>query len=144
VTDVTERKEAEEALRESEERFRAIFEGAAVGAALVDLQQGRVAESNPALGRMLGYGEEELRGMRSVNLAHPDDATDDGALVEELLAGERDSYQTEKRYARKDGSILWGRLAVSLTRYANGGPRFLVLMVEDITERKALERRLIQ
>lgn len=138
--DVTERRRAEEALRSSEARLRAITEGTAVGVALVDLSSGRLVRSNPALRAMLGYGEEELRGMRPDDLAHPDDLETGTTPHEGFLAGELDHYRTEKRYVRKDGRVLWGRLTASLVR--EGGVSFLVLVIEDATERKVLEERL--
>ena len=138
VQDVTERKRAEEAVAESERRFRAIFDGAAIGIALVDMG-GRIVASNPALQRMLGYEEQQLRGTPFPDITHPDDVEKDLALFRELAAGRRDHYQIEKRYYRRDGKLIWGRLTVSLVRGARGEPQFAVGMVEDITERKRFE-----
>ena len=139
LQDITRRKEAEAALRASEERFRTIFEGAAIGIALVDTA-GRPVQSNPALQRMLGYTEQELRRMAFVEFTHPADRALDWALFRELFAGKRDHYQMEKRYIRKDGRIIWGRLTVSRPR---GEERSYVIgMVEDITERKRAEEAL--
>ncbi len=140
LRDVTERRRAEEALKASEARLRAITEGTAVGVALVDLSSGRLVSSNPALRAMLGYGEEELRTMGPADLTHPNDLGTAETPYEGLLDGERDHYRTEKRYLRKDGRVLWVRLTASLVR--EGDARFLVLVVEDGTERKALEEQL--
>jgi diguanylate cyclase (GGDEF)-like protein/PAS domain S-box-containing protein len=139
--DVTERKEAERALRESEARFRAVFGRAAIGMALVNAE-GRLMESNPALQEMLGYGDEELRGMHFADLTHPEDVAADAASFEELVAGDLDRFRMEKRYIRKDGSLLWGGLTSSSVPGTGGGPWFMVGMVEDITERKEAERAL--
>ncbi len=123
------------ALRESESRFRAIFERAAIGIKLAD-RDGRVVGSNRALQEMLGYSAEELEGMSFAEFSHPDDAVTDRRLLEELVAGKRDHYLMEKRYRRKDGRLVWARLTVSLVRDAAGGPRFAIGMVEDVTARK--------
>ena len=127
-------------IREREEKFRTIFNGAAVGVAVVNLE-GRFMETNAALQEMLGYDETELRGMGFVEITHPDDVEPDTSLSKELAAGKRDYYEIEKRYIRKDGRLLWGRLKVSLVRGPGGEPGFFIGMVEDITERKRAERR---
>lgn len=137
--DITKRRRAEEALRESEARFRAIFERAGIGIVLVDTD-GRAVECNPALQRMLGYDEEGLRGRLLSDITHPDDATADMDLYRELVAGKRDHYQMEKRYIRRDGAVILGRLIVSLIRGAKGEARFAISMVEDITDRKRAEQ----
>ena len=139
--DVTDRKQVEEELRENRAKFRTVFERAAVGIALADTE-GRIEESNPALQEMLGYGGEELRGKTLAEISHPEDAAVDAELYAELVAGRRDHYQIEKRYVRKDGRPVWGCLAVSVVRDGEGTPRFAVGMVEDVTERRALEERL--
>ncbi len=142
-TDITERKAAEEALRASEARFRTIFESAGIGVVLVD-PEGRVMAANPAVRAMLGYGEAELLGRTSADQTHPDDLVVQAALTGEMLRGERDGYQLEKRYIRKDGRVIWGRLTVSLARGAGGEPLFGISTIEDISERKAAEEALGQ
>jgi len=117
----------------STERLRAAFEGMAVGMILKGAE-GETLESNPALRRMLGYGEEELRGMTRSDYTHPADAGRDAELYRQLLAGARDSFRMEKRYVRKDGSVMWGRLSVSRIEGTEGEPAFAVGVVEDITE----------
>jgi PAS domain S-box-containing protein len=134
------RKQAEDALNESERRFRAVFENAGIGIALVDLGGVPVA-TNPALGKMLGYSEEELCGMAFPDFTHPDDVATDLELFRELQEGKREFYQMEKRYRRKDDSIVWGKLTASLVRDLEGRPQYGIGMVEDISERKAAEDR---
>jgi PAS domain S-box-containing protein len=91
---------------------------------------------------MLGYTAEELRRMSFVEFTHPDDTDKDWALARELFEGQRDYYQIEKRFIRKDGRVLWGHLTASAIRDGNGGWQFGVGMVEDITERKQAEAQL--
>jgi two-component system, cell cycle sensor histidine kinase and response regulator CckA len=122
------------ALRESEERFRAVFENAGIGMALGNLQ-GQTLATNAALQRMLGYGADELLRM-PLPLADSQDTAEDLRLMHEVVRREREYYQLEKRYVRRDGSILWGRLTVSMIFSAAGEPRFAVGMVEDITDQK--------
>ncbi|HBY95272.1 MAG: PAS domain S-box protein [Ardenticatenaceae bacterium] len=140
-TDITDRKRAEETLRESEARFRAIFERAAIGIGLVDLQ-GRLMESNPALQEMLDYNAEELRHAVFTEFTHPDDVAADLRLYSEMVAGERDYYQIEKRYVRKDDTFVWGNLTVSLVLDHHGTPQFAVSMIENVTERRQAEQAL--
>ena len=127
-------------LQDGEARFRAIFDAAVIGIALVDLE-GHPVESNRALQRLLGYSGEELRGLTFPSLTHPEDVEADVALARELFAGQREAYQIEKRYVRKDGGIVWGRLTASLVRDAAGVPRYGLGMVEEITEWVRLRTR---
>src|SRR6185312_16846803 len=99
------RARAEAELRDSEARFRAIFEGAAIAIAVGD-GQGRLVAVNPALRTMLGYRAEEMLGQPFTAFAHPDDARADWHFFEELASGQRDNYQAEERYLRRDGSIV--------------------------------------
>lgn len=128
-------------IRESEERFRTIFEGAASGIAILDLD-GRILQSNPELQEMLGYDGSEMEGANFLDITHPDDRQKNSVLHRELVSGERDSYELEKRYARKDGRFVSVRLKASLVRATDGAPFFTIGMVEDITERKRAEEEL--
>jgi len=139
--DITEHRKAEEALRESEERFRATFENAAIGMALVDLQ-GHPLKSNPALQQMLGYNEEELSRMVFTEYTYTDDQDLDWRLFSELVAGKREKYETEKRFLKKGGDVVWGQLTASLVKDRYGRPVCVVGMVQDITGRRRAEAAL--
>ena len=140
--DVTERKRAEEELRESEERFRAFFETAAVGAAHADPATGRLLQVNEKLCRFLGYEQEELLSLTFSDVTHPDDRAQDLEGLARLLRGEVREYAVEKRYVRKDGQTVWGQLAVSLVRDGNGRALHTVTITQDVTERRRLEEGL--
>lgn len=138
VRDVTERKRAEAALRESEAQFRGIFENAAIGIGLTGVD-GTLLKANPTLEAFLGYSEAEMRGKDFANITYPDDRTIDLTLTSEVIDGVRDSFQIEKRYIRKDGQIFWGRLTVSAVRNLAGDFQFTVAILEDINDRKLRE-----
>ncbi len=123
------------------DRFHAVFENVAVGMALVD-QSGHVLEANTADCAFLGYSREELVGLHFSRFTHPDDLARDSQPYRALLAGELDHYVTEKRYVRKQGDVVWGRLSVSLYRNEQGEPQFTAIACEDITERKQAETTL--
>ncbi|MEE6261041.1 putative bifunctional diguanylate cyclase/phosphodiesterase [Plantactinospora sonchi] len=135
------RDRVEQALRDSEARFRAVFAGAATGIGIADLD-GQIIDVNRAFADLLGYSVTELRQINVATLFHPDDAAGMWELYQELIGGRRDSIRLEKRYHRKDGSVVWTDLAVSLIRHDDGRPRFTVAMVQDITERRELQQRL--
>jgi PAS domain S-box-containing protein len=141
ITDITDHKRSEAALRDSEERFRATVDQAAVGVAHVDLDN-QTLWANPGLCAMLGYTAAEMRARTFLDVTHPDDREADLALSRRLLAGEIPSYRIEKRYLHKHGSVVWGDLSVSLVRDAGGTPRYGVGVVVDITARKQVEARL--
>ena len=138
IQDVSQRRQAELALRESEERFRAMFERSGSGMALLDTD-GRPLECNPALQAILGYSEKELCAMKFTEFTHPEDAASDWSLYQELLAGRRTAYELEKRYIMKDGRTIWGQLIVTLVRDEAGAAKYAVGMVQDITVRRKAE-----
>ena len=136
--DITERKQAEEALRESEGRFRAIFHGAPVGISLVD-REGRYVAVNPVRQQMLGYSEAELLGMRYQDLTYPEDRPYDEQVNQEAREQGRDRFQIEKRFLRKDGTVAWTRITIATVRDETGEVAYSVSIAEDITELKQLE-----
>lgn len=136
--DVTDRRRAEAALRDSEARFCATFEQAAVGMAHVGLD-GRWLRFNEKLCEITGYSRRELETLTFRDVSHPEDHDVDLAQAEDLRAGRIPSYTMEKRYLRKDGSIVWINLTVSLLRDARGQPDYYIAVVEDISARKEAE-----
>ncbi len=137
-----ERQQAEEALRESEERYRAFFETAAVGAAEADLATGCFLRMNDKFCRLVGYGRDELLDMTFLQVTHPDDRESSSEGIARLLRGEIREYVAEKRYLRKDGGVAWSQLAVALVRDKDGKPLHSVAIMQDITERKHAEEAL--
>ncbi|QFZ73115.1 EAL domain-containing protein [Streptomyces fagopyri] len=130
-----------EALHASEARFRAVFEGAAIGIAIADLE-GNILQANGALLRMFGGSEQTMRGRRVPEWTHPDDAPQVWKLYEELVSGEREHYHVEKAFYRPDGTALWTNLTVSLLRDPDGEPQYQLALMEDTTERRLLNLRL--
>src|SRR5262245_934880 len=124
--------------RDGGARFRATFENAAVGIARV-ARDGCWLEVNQRLCDIVGYSREELMTKTFGDITHQDDLESDWDQARRLLAGEIENYSMEKRYYRKDGSIVWVNLTVSLARKANGSPDYFVSVVEDISARKRLE-----
>lgn len=141
VADITERKLAEEKLRESEERFRRSFEDAPIGMALVSLE-GRWLRVNNAICNMVGYAEKELLATDFQTITHPDDLQADLELVGQLLGGRITDYNLEKRYFHKRGQVVNVLLSVSLVRDPEGKPLYFVSQIQDITERKKDEAEL--
>ncbi|BDI20307.1 hypothetical protein ANSO36C_61090 [Nostoc cf. commune SO-36] len=138
LADVTVAKQTEVALRESEEKFRAMFNQAAVGIALVGLD-GQFLQINSALCETTGYSHEELIEMNFQEITHPDDLEVDWENARRVLAREISGYSLEKRYIRKDGSIVWVNLTSSAVWDANGQPKYALGIIEDISERKRVE-----
>ncbi len=138
---ITARKQAEEALRESEERFRRTFDQSPIPAALL-LPDFTLLRANEALCRMLGYSEQELQQLKFPAFTHSDDVEEDVRLATRLAAGEIEQYELDKRYIRKDGAIVWGHLSVRYIRDAEGRVSYVLPMIQDITERKLMEEAL--
>lgn len=126
---------------QAKQLFHYLFEQASLGIAVEDFE-GILLLANPALCSMLGYQEKELCGMNCSQFAYPEDSKDDWALFQQLRAGVVDQYSLEKRYVRKDGTQLWGRLNVSLLKNGDGGSSLIFAFVEDITERRRTEEAL--
>lgn len=138
LVDITERRTLELQLHESEQRFAAAFQHAAIGMTLTGLD-GRFLRVNTAVCRMLGYTADELLQMSVKTISHPDDLADDLALLAQLVDGTRDSYQAEKRNLHKDGHIVYLQLSVSVVRDVDGAPLYFVSQAMDISARKASE-----
>jgi len=142
--DVTDQVRAEEALRDSEERFKSAFERSAIGMALVGLDD-RFLQVNPALCALFGYRPEEMIGRTTAEVSHQDDLAElrrTGDDMRRLLAGEIPSFQVEKRYRRADGTCFWGLVGVSAVRDRQGSLLHFISQVQDVTERKRAEEEL--
>jgi PAS domain S-box-containing protein len=141
---LTQRDQAEGALRESEARFRAIFASAPIGMAVADMQ-GRILSANQALQKILGYTEDEMRGrVILAELAHPEDAQLGLEFFIGLAQGKNDRYEIETRFFARDGRLIWAQLAMALVRDLDGQPQFAIGMGIDITERKQAEAERLQ
>lgn len=138
---ITPLKQTQEELEESEERFRAVFENVVVGVTVTD-PHGRILQVNRRMCDMLGYDAEDLLQCTTLTITHPDDAAVSREKLQALFRGDIQSYQIEKRYLRKDGSIFWGHLSVSPIRDRDGRAVFSNGMIVDITERKEAEAQL--
>jgi two-component system cell cycle sensor histidine kinase/response regulator CckA len=135
------RKRAERVLRESEERFRAIFHQAGVGVAQVSMG-GNVELANDRYCEVVGHRREDLLGKGTREITLSEDLKEQLAMMPRLLSGEIQSFSTEKRYERKDGRIVWAEMCKSLVREVDGKPKCFIAVVEDITERKQAEAAL--
>jgi PAS domain S-box-containing protein len=136
-----ESQQAQKTSPEGERLFENLFRAAPIGIAVENLE-GQPLFANQALCSMLGFTEEELRRKHCVEFSPAEDATKDWAYFEQLRGGLIDSYQLEKRFFRKDGSLTWGRLSISLMRVPPDSSALVVAMVEDISEKKAAEEKL--
>jgi PAS domain S-box-containing protein len=143
VRDITLRSESREALRQSEERFERVFRHAALGMALVGTD-GCFVQVNASLCRMLGYSEQELLAHTFRELTYPDDVDVGMELFRGLVSGERDYGWLEKRYVHKDGHAIWTLLSTAAVHDPQGKTLYLVSQLQDISERKAAEARLME
>jgi PAS domain S-box-containing protein len=139
---IQEHKFASQALAESENRFRQLFEQASVGVALESLE-GKLSIVNPAFCAMFGYNEAELHQMSCAQLSHPEDLAAEAPLFRDLCAGKRSSYQIDKRFFRKDGTLVWGRVSVSLLQPQDGTQPFVIGMLRDISPLKQRDQELV-
>jgi len=136
---ITARKQAEAALRTNDELLRVAMDKAPIGKALVSAE-GHFIKVNPALCQLLGYTETELLARDFQSITHPEDLGSDLEKLGGLLEGRSVSYQMEKRYIHREGRVIWAQLSVSMVRKPNGDCNFLVAQIQDITERKGMER----
>jgi PAS domain S-box-containing protein len=140
LTENRDRQTAEDALGASEERWRNLFENASVGIALSG-SHGSFVATNPALQRMTGYSEAELRGLSAADITHEDDRANTTAILAAHVAGQPRTPRFEKRYRRKDGGVIWGDVSVFLVPVPGSAP-LLGAVVVDITDRKRAENEL--
>jgi PAS domain S-box-containing protein len=138
IRDISQRKQAEGALRESEERFRVSFERSTVGKSLT-APDGKLLRINKAFADMLGYTIEEIQYLNFVQITHPEDVAKSRECIRILLADEQTSYRFEKRYIHKSGHIVWGDVSTILFRDEHGAPLYLITSIVDITEQKCAE-----
>ena len=138
TVDITRRKRAEEALRTSEELFRAAFEGSAIPMSITALD-GQMLRVNAAFCQMLGYSEAEMLAHTFYDYTHPDDLSINRSGVQQMISGQQDRFQMQKRYVRKDGRVLWGDMSTTAVREANGRSAYMVTHIQDITARKQAE-----
>ncbi|HOP05711.1 MAG TPA: PAS domain S-box protein [candidate division Zixibacteria bacterium] len=136
--DITARKKAEKARVESYRMFRSVFENAAIGIALAGLE-GRWLDVNQRLCDIVGYSRDEMLNMSFRDITHPEDIPDKLDRIDLLMNGEIDNFVVQKRYIRKDNSVAWVNLTVSIIRNEQNKPEKFVVAVEDITERKKSE-----
>jgi len=140
ISDVTARRQAERALRDSEERFRQTFQLAASG--ICEVVDGRFVRVNRSLCEILGYTEDQLLGRTVKEVSHPQDRDVTDAERTRIHAGEVDSARFEKRYIRADGTVVWCEIAIALVRAPDGKPQYEIAVFDDVTERKQAEAAL--
>ncbi len=142
VEDISKRKRAEEALRESEEKFRSVFQQAAIGIGRVSFHDAHWIEVNDTFSRMVGYTHEELQRTPWPQITHPDDLDSDLIPFRKMAAGKLESYTVEKRFIHKKGEHVWARLTLSLVRNTKGQPDYEIAIIENISDRKKAEEDL--
>jgi PAS domain S-box-containing protein len=139
--EVSDAKQVLDELHQSEARFRAIFENTAVGIGIMGLDR-RIIDANPALCRMYGRSLEELTGQTPVMVTHPEDFSQTTLDFQEFISGEKDYYESERRYVRKNGEVFWAHVTMSIIRDAENMPVYIVGMVMDIDDKKRAQLEL--
>jgi PAS domain S-box-containing protein len=142
ITDVSERKRAEEALRDSEEYFRIMFERSSVGKVITDPITGRFLKVNKAYCELTGYTEAELLQRTFMEITDPRDREDDIKLKDQFIKGIVPAFERDKRYVRPDGSLVWAHVTLNLIRNGVGEPIRMVGVMQNISERKRIEAAL--
>ncbi|HEX9727629.1 MAG TPA: PAS domain S-box protein [Gemmatimonadales bacterium] len=143
IRDISEQKLMQDALVESEQRFRAMFQTGPIGITLA-ATDGRVLMTNRAYQEMLGFAGRELQDRPLTDLTHAEDRATVRELFDALLAGDRRGFRAELRQRRKDGSLVWTDIALALARHANGDPQFVIVTLLDVSDRKRAELGLRQ
>lgn len=133
----------EDALRESEERFRSIFQTAAAGMVVISPFK-NILQVNPAFCMFTGYAEEELLASNMLDIACPDDSASVQAMYDSLFSLQSRAVDCERRFIRKDGRIVWGHVSVACILGGDGRPAYAIALVQDVSRRKALEEQLLQ
>lgn len=139
VMDITQRKQAEAALRQSEEQFRTIFDNAPIAISLARVADFHLERVNKAHRELFGYSNEDLKTLTALDMTYPDDVEQNVNLVERMKRGECSNFQVEKRFFKKNGDLLWATLTCALIRDSDGNPLYSMGMIQDITQRKQVE-----
>ncbi len=142
INDITARKQTEEALRESEAKFRSVFEQSAIGMGRVSFTDARWIDVNDAFCSMLGYTREEMQATPWPDITHPEDVDLGLIPFRQMAAGDLESYSVEKRFIHKHGHYVWASLTLSMVRDSHGSPDYEIAIIEDITKRKKAEEAL--
>ena len=140
IQDITKRKRTDDVLKESEEKFRSLFENAAIGISITKMDG--TMQINPVLHEMLGYTEAEFRNIKWQEITHPDDIQISLDLINSLVHGKTERFRIEKRYLHKNGSIIWTDISTTLNRDGNNNPLYFITSINDITHRKIIEQAL--
>ncbi|MCW8824190.1 MAG: PAS domain S-box protein, partial [Ignavibacteriaceae bacterium] len=144
ATDITERKNYEEELKKSEEKFRKVFENSGIGMVMVE-PDGQFIKVNKAFCDITGYNEPEIIGKNFRDITHPDDLDISVGSTNELLEDiSKETSTIEKRYFHKNGNLIWALTTLSLIRDPNGKPQFFITQIQDITNRKKYEEKLLR
>lgn len=142
LLDITERKNMEIAIRESSDRFRAIFEQAAVGVAQIDSITGQFVQANQKYCEISGLDPDNVQGSSYIDITFPDDIPENKEKIDQMIAGKIRSFSIEKRYLHKDGRIVWANLTASPMWKPGEQPKYHIAVIEDITERRKIEKAL--
>lgn len=137
--DITQRKQAEAALRQSEAQFRTVFDNAPIAISLARVSDFHLERVNKAHRELFGYSDEDLKTLTALDITYPDDVEQNVDLVEQMKQGERSGFQIEKRFIKKNGDRIWATLTSALICDPDGEPLYSMGMIEDITERKQVE-----